>query len=406
MTNASAFQTYFNYRHDLEFPAVDLGEQLKCTVEQFARNEDFPLSVTLDELDGSLLVTVDFDRAQLDPDLVRHFAADFLAELRSPFGRRPPSVKGPVGWALSASPLLPRIFGHPPDRPALQRADGRLVSYRQLERAVASRAARLRPFLDRPADGAGALVGLVLGRNEMVPWQLAVLSCGAAFCPLDVHTPDAHLRQQLKRLRAAVLVTRPDIQALPTDSPVLVDEQDDDSEVGTLQLALFGNRSLAYAIFTSGSTGAPKLVHVEMGQLCAFVESAMGEFELGAQSVVGHSVSTTFDVSLFNIYATLSAGGLLVQKPEIRHFVECEQQLTHLFLTSALFNRLSTQQAKALNTDWLIVGGETPSAARLRSFLSSGRRASQIYGPTETVVWVAAKHYVDGQVADGRNIGK
>src|SRR6185369_12630246 len=78
---------------------------------------------------------------------------------------------------------------------------------------------------------------------------------------------------------------------------------------------LAGPRNLAYVIYTSGSTGRPKGVAVEHASAAAFVRWSGQVFgaELGGQDGgVLASTSICFDLSVFEIFATLCHGGYLV----------------------------------------------------------------------------------------------
>jgi non-ribosomal peptide synthetase component F len=121
-------------------------------------------------------------------------------------------------------------------------------------------------------------------------------------------------------------------------------------------------------------------------------------------------VNTVFDVSIFNIFATLTSGGCLIQQEEILDFVgsKSDPPLTHLILSSAIFNALRKEQLLLLGslTEWIIVGGETPSDEALQlATVNSHLKISQFYGPTETTVWCTVNHYENGQF-NGKNIGK
>lgn len=154
--------------------------------------------------------------------------------------------------------------------------------------------------------------------------------------------------------------------------------------------------------------GKPKAVCIEHQQLFNFIQRATQQFSIEKDSKVAHSVNTVFDVSIFNIFVTLTNGGCLIQKSEILEFVERKltPKLTHLILSSAIFNSLKEDQLKNLNqfTDWVIVGGETPSNESLKLCARNELKVSQFYGPTEATVWCTVNHYLDGEF-DGQNIG-
>lgn len=82
-------------------------------------------------------------------------------------------------------------------------------------------------------------------------------------------------------------------------------------------------------------------------------------------------------------------GGCLIQSEHLTYVLDNEDNYTHLFLPSAIFNCLGSRDLQRVSkiTDHLIVGGETPSTQSLGECLRNGLKITQIYGPTETTVW-------------------
>src|SRR5262249_58499863 len=70
--------------------------------------------------------------------------------------------------------------------------------------------------------------------------------------------------------------------------------------------------NLAYLLYTSGSTGRPKGVMIEHRSAVAFVAWARSVF--GPEELAGVLASTSiaFDISVFELYVTLSSGGRVI----------------------------------------------------------------------------------------------
>src|SRR5581483_5590091 len=86
--------------------------------------------------------------------------------------------------------------------------------------------------------------------------------------------------------------------------------------------AAAGPRDVAYVIYTSGSTGRPKGVMVEHAgvvSLACWAAEAFGAAEL---SRVLASTSLSFDVSVFEMFGTLAAGGCLEVVPNLLALAE------------------------------------------------------------------------------------
>ncbi|MEV5650916.1 non-ribosomal peptide synthetase, partial [Nocardia sp. NPDC052254] len=66
---------------------------------------------------------------------------------------------------------------------------------------------------------------------------------------------------------------------------------------------------LAYIIFTSGSTGVPKGVEIEHGQAVNTLADLQDRYDLGADDRVLAVAAVDFDLSVFDLFGVLGAGG-------------------------------------------------------------------------------------------------
>ena len=73
-----------------------------------------------------------------------------------------------------------------------------------------------------------------------------------------------------------------------------------------------GPDDLAYMLYTSGSTGVPKGVMLSQRNALAFIEWAGDLIGLGPDDRVASHAPFHFDLSVFDIYSTLRAGGTVV----------------------------------------------------------------------------------------------
>lgn len=75
---------------------------------------------------------------------------------------------------------------------------------------------------------------------------------------------------------------------------------------------LVSANSYAYIMFTSGSTGAPKGVPITYSNLFTFLEYCQSRYEINNSDRMSHTFELTFDLSVFDVFMTLSHGATLV----------------------------------------------------------------------------------------------
>ena len=186
---------------------------------------------------------------------------------------------------------------------------GERLTYAELAARARSLAARL------GAVGVGpeGRVGICLERSPtLVVALLAVLEAGGAYVPLPPDHPAERLAYQVADAAVAVAVSRPALAPLLPAGLVLVD-------AGAVSpppagrghsRAVPGN--LAYVLHTSGSTGRPKGVAIEhraASLLLAWARQAFAERDLAG---VLAATAISFDLSVFEIFAPLIAGGTVI----------------------------------------------------------------------------------------------
>ncbi len=181
-----------------------------------------------------------------------------------------------------------------PDLPAVLCGD-RSLTYGELER-LANRVARL--LLARGVQP-GDNVGVCLERSpELVAALFGVLKAGAAYVPLEPSYPPAR-RSSIARQSAVALLLEelPEELAAVSDAPVPVRPRPDD---------------LAYTIYTSGSTGAPKGVMIAHGSAVNLIGWVNREMAVGPGDRALMVSSVCFDLSVYDLFGTLGAGGTVV----------------------------------------------------------------------------------------------
>jgi amino acid adenylation domain-containing protein len=288
--------------------------------------------------------------------------------------------------------LVRRWAERGPERVAVVCGEASL-SYGELDR----RSDRLTAHLRSLGVAAETRVGVCLERGlDMVVGFLAILKSGGAYVPLDSSHPRERLELVVADAGVEVVLTQQELMdRLPEDLRLVRVEED----LGLGKRLAPGDifpESLAYVIYTSGSTGRPKGVSISHEAVTWLVYN-MGYIHSDERDVVGQTSNTSFDAATFEIWRTLCQGSRLVTLPRevvlSPRRLESElrgQDVTVLYLTTALFNQISAELPGAFaGLRHVLFGGEAVDPQRVRQVVESGRpeRLTHMYGPTETTVF-------------------
>ncbi len=268
--------------------------------------------------------------------------------------------------------------------------------------AVEEQANRLAHHLARLGFGPGSLVGVHLRRGpDMIVAPLAVLKAGAAYVPLEVGHPPARLRWILEALEiSCVLTETTQLGGLPAlDHVICLDQPEAIRPIGPIR-PISSPDDLAYVIFTSGSTGTPKGVMVRHRPVVNLLRWAYRTFAFSPADRVLFVTSLSFDLSVFDVFGLLGAGGSIriateeeIRDPErllralaeepitFRDSAPAALEQTVPFL-AAMDQRRPDLRLVFLSGDWIPV--TLPDRIRTRF---PGARVVALGGATEATVW-------------------
>ena len=296
----------------------------------------FDLSLTLATVGGELVARLDFATALFDRTTVSrwlgHFEALLAGILDGPetpldrFSLWTAAERWQVLGEWNEAPALPAdeparetvgLFdffaasaARHPDVTALETADGVRHTYASLARRSAELARRLRDA----GVGPEVRVGVCLERGDtLLVALLAVLEAGGAYVPLDPAYPQSRLDFMLADSGARLVLegsSQGSLRMTPraTDSGPLSAARPRRGEAE----APATPDQLAYVIYTSGSTGRPKGVAITQRGAVAMVRWALGVWDCDTLGAVAAVTSVCFDLSVFELFVPLAAGGRIV----------------------------------------------------------------------------------------------
>ena len=250
----------------------------------------------------------------------------------------------------------------------------------------------------------GDRVALMLGdAGPLVTAMLAVLTCGAAYVPLDPAAPPERVATILRDVGAALILTDAAQGAAARAHGVAVtDITAKAPEAPRAALpAPPGPMDVAYVMFTSGSTGEPKGIEIPHRAIVRLVRNT-DYVDLGPDDRIACHSNVAFDAATFEIWGALLNGGAAVAldrdtmlSPDALARALAEQRISTLFLTTALFNRIALEKPDAFRgLDTLLFGGEAADAGAVRAVLEGPGpgRLLHVYGPTESTTFATWQH--------------
>lgn len=153
-------------------------------------------------------------------------------------------------------------------------------------------------------------VSLDKGWQQVVA-TLAVLTSGNAYVPIDPALPRNRRHELVVDTEANIVICADD------DWPdnvqcVSVSDSVDESITVAMPEAVVENTQLAYIIYTSGSTGMPKGVMIDHRGAVNTIQDINRRTTLASNDRVFALSSLSFDLSVYDVFGTLSAGAAIV----------------------------------------------------------------------------------------------
>jgi amino acid adenylation domain-containing protein len=272
------------------------------------------------------------------------------------------------------------------------------MTYRELDR----RANELAEHLRRLGTAPESLVAICLERQPaLIVSLLAVLKAGGAYVPLDPRYPQERLSYIIENSGASVILTTSSLQEkLRLASPQLTIVEIDRSPPAPKKSAKRAEAGaafratpdgLAYVIYTSGSTGRPKGVGIEHRNAVAFVQWVKQVFSPEELAGVLASTSVCFDLSVFEIFGTLSHGGRVILA---ENALECatlpaRDEIRLINSVPSIMAELLRSGALPPSVRTVNLAGEPLSRELVRELYACPgmEKVYDLYGPSETTTY-------------------
>ena len=209
--------------------------------------------------------------------------------------------------------LFERHAARSPHKAALVTASGMTLSYGEMD----AKAEQIAEVLKARGSVAGEPVAIVMAKGwEQVAGVLGILKSGAAYLPIDPEVPRERRDQIFKDGGVGLVVTTSAVcqgQTWPgTITPIAMDCLGDQAVEATSPPMVSAPSDLAYVIYTSGSTGTPKGVMISHRSAMNTLLDINERLGIGDGDKVFAVSALNFDLSVFDIFGTLSAGGTVV----------------------------------------------------------------------------------------------
>lgn len=240
---------------------------------------------------------------------------------------------------------------------------------------------------------------------EQVAAVLGILKSGAAYIPIDISIPVERIHAIIENSEAKIVLTQPWVKEVKkiSDEVIIMNVVEELENKERINICKHSQRTsdLAYVIYTSGSTGIPKGVMIDHRGAVNTIADINNRFQISERDRVLALSNLNFDLSVYDIFGLLSAGGTIVmpkesklKDPEYWQELVKDTKITIWNSVPALMQMLVEYNQESSNSlfnslrliflsgDWIPL--DLPS--KIKKIFHKGRLIS-LGGATEASIW-------------------
>ncbi|KAL2788506.1 hypothetical protein BJX66DRAFT_340179 [Aspergillus keveii] len=276
-----------------------------------------------------------------------------------------------------------------PDAQAVCAFDGTLT-YRELDQL----ASQLSYHLVDLGVGPQVNVATIFEKTQWaVVTYLAVLKAGGTIVPINHQHPKQRVEGLITNIKTKIILTSQDTERFQDVVPHVLRVNQElldqlPAPTGT-PLPIVKPTDPAFVIFTSGSTGMPKGVVLQHTAIVSSMTKGHGSFYAGPDTRALQFSAFNFDISIAEIFTTLSFGGcvcVISEDDRVSRLPEAMEEagVNFAILTPTIANLFKPAQVPTLKKMLLVGEALRPEVAV--SWISSQVELYNAYGPAEASI--------------------
>ncbi|KAJ1966746.1 hypothetical protein IWQ62_002277, partial [Dispira parvispora] len=387
---------------------------LDLQMESVFNPTEYPLSALVYPSQDQLEISMNYHTSKFTAMFVQQLLDDFVHTLRSllvdtskslvdlpvHFPELHSFVHNPADYPVRHAHYYveQQVRNNPDHRALYDLSTGQEFTYGQLDTMSHYMALKLLKAVECKSVKADQIVGIVAQNTPgLVVAQFAVWKLGLAFVVIDPEYPVDRIQFIMSDTQCIAWIGhgREPPCSVQRNSPWISLEGLTDcllsiDPLPQLPKITIDRHDLACVIYTSGSTGQPKGVLIEHGSTAHYLYAyQMSVANTTSQTISPTLVAPTFDVSIGEMWTTLSFGGMVLLTHNRDNFKRALKNATRVCTTPSLLSYFDPHEFSHLQQ--VIMSGEPATLSLIRKWQQGGiPQVVNVYGPCEVPI---GSHY-------------